>query len=248
MKLHSLGLCVALGVLGSQVSLAQERPPALASVIGAPFSGVRSQQAAKSFVDGNRIDSGGNVRLYRDGQGRTRVERDTSPEVAVRNPGQGPAGITINDPVTGDRYELNPQSKTCIVFKGGAAPAYPLQSDVPGVFVMFARHAYGVQDPGWSSPVALGEKSIDGLRAVGTRRQYTIPIGELGNEKPIVLNVEQWFAPQLGLIIAKSGRASLGGEFSNRVENIVRGEPDPQLFAIPSDYRRIEAGDRSAAR
>lgn len=246
MKL-SLGVCLALGVLGSQALFAQARQPALASVIGAPFSGVRSQQAAKSFVDGNRIDSGGSVRLYRDGRGRTRVEREVSPEMAARSPRLGPVEITINDPVSGDRYELNPQSKTCIVFKGGAMPAYPLQPEAPGVFVMFARHLYGVEDPGWSKPESLGEKSIDGVRAVGARRVYTIPVGTLGNEKPIVLTVEQWFAPELGLVIAKSGRASLGGQFSNQVENIVKGEPDPSLFTIPSDYTRVEAGHRSAS-
>ena len=82
----SLGLCLALGVLVSQAALAQGPLPPLASVIGAPFSGVRSQQAAKSFVDGNRIDRGGNVRLYRDGRGRTRVER----VVGAADPDQAP--------------------------------------------------------------------------------------------------------------------------------------------------------------
>jgi hypothetical protein len=246
MKL-TLALVIALGVLGSQVVSAQVRQPAIASIIGAPFSGVRSQQAAKSFIDGNRIDSGGNVRLYRDGRGRTRVERELPSDVAARNPRRGAVEITINDPVSGDRYELNPQSKTCIVFKGGAARAYPLGSDVPGVSIVFARHFYGAEDPGWSAPVSLGEKSFDGLRAVGTRRQYTIPVGEYGNEKPIVLTVEQWFVPELGLVVARSGRASLGGEFSNQVENIVKGEPDPSLFTIPSDYTRVEAGHRAAA-
>jgi len=239
MKPHALGLCIALSVFGSTAALAQAGPPALTSVVGAPFSGVRTQQAAKNFVDGNRIDRGGSVRLYRDSQGRTRVERDASDGA--------PAQITINDPVSGDRYELHPQSKTCIVFKGGSMRAVPLQSEAPGIFIMFARHFHGVQDPGWSTPVALGEKSFDGVRAVGARRQYTIPVGEIGNEKPVLLTVEQWYAPELGLVIAKSGRASLGGEFANQVENIVKGEPDAALFTVPSDYKRIEAGHAVAA-
>jgi hypothetical protein len=64
MKLQALGLCIALSALASTVLHAQAAPPALSSVVGAPFSGVRSQQAAKNFVDGNRIDRGGSVRLY----------------------------------------------------------------------------------------------------------------------------------------------------------------------------------------
>src|SRR5262245_44906935 len=159
MKL-TLALCLALGVLVSQSAFAQAEP-VLGSVVAAPFSGVLSQQAARNFVGGNRIDNGGNVRLYRDGRGRTRVERELSPEIAARNPRLGAAQITINDPVSGDRYQLNPQTKTCFVFKGGAAAAWPLPTEAPGVYMMFARQFHGVDDPGWSKPQSLGAKSID---------------------------------------------------------------------------------------
>ena len=32
------------------------------------------------------------------------------------------------------------------------------------------------------------------------------------------------------------------------VENVVRAEPDPALFQIPPDYKRVDIGQRSAAR
>jgi hypothetical protein len=216
-------------------------------IVGEPFSGVRTVQGAKNFVDGNRIDNGTSVRLYRDGQGRTRVEREVPAVQLANHPQMEPVQITINDPVSGDRIELRSKSKTAVVFRGAGLPARPPLGTQPAISVMFARHLYAADDAGWSKPVSLGEKSFDGLRATGQRRQYTIPVGALGNEKPILLTVEQWFVPELSLIVARSGKASLGGEFGTQVENIVRGEPDPALFLIPADYSRIEAGRRQAA-
>ncbi len=241
-------LCVAVTLTHSHKALAQQgEPQPVVGCIGEPFSGVRTVQGANNFADGNRIDRGTTVRLYRDGQGRTRVEREVPAVVLANNPRLEPVDITINDPVSGERIELRPKSKTAFVFRGGALPARPPSHTPPDISATFARHLYAANDPGWSKPVSLGEKSFDGLRATGQRRQYSIPVGAIGNEKPIQLTVEQWFIPELSLVVARSSKASLGGELGNQVENIVRGEPDPALFLIPSDYSRIEAGHPQAA-
>jgi hypothetical protein len=247
MKQNLLALSIVLSVLGSHGAFAQSAAGGLAELIGAPFSGVRSQQAARNFVDGNRVDTGRSVRLYRDSQGRTRVEPDVATQAGAANPRTRFAQIIINDPVSGDRIELQPLSKTAFVIKGGARQAIPVPAEAPLIFLSFGGRLYGANDPGWSKPASLGDKSINGLRATGTRRQYTIAAGSVGNEKPIMLTVEQWYSPELGLIVMKSAHASTGGEFTFQVENIVQGNPDPALFTIPSDYRRIDAGQRTAA-
>jgi hypothetical protein len=244
-NIRLLTLCAAaIGLAGSQLAFAQQQPlqaPTLMSIVGAPFSGVRTWQGARNFADGNRIDNGSAVRLYRDGQGRTRVERELPPRILANNPQMDPVQIAINDPVSGDHIELRAKTKTAVIVRGGATPALPRPKAPFGVFVTFAGRGYAASDPGWSKPIPLGEKSFDGVPASGQRWKYTIGVGAIGNEKPVVLTVEQWFSPDLSLVIAKSGTSSLGGEFSNQIENIVRGEPDPSLFLIPSDYRRIEA-------
>ena len=240
MNIRLLTLCAVIALAGSETAMAQAEVSPLASVIGMPFSGVRTNQGAKNFVDGNRIDRGTSEHLYRDGQGRTRVERELPAPMLANNPQMEPVQITINDPVSGDRIELHARTKTAIIVHGAASAAVPARTQAPKIFVMFARHLYGADDPGWSKPVSLGERSFDGLRAQGQRAEHPIPIGTLGNEKPITLTVEQWFSPELSLIVAKSGKSTLGGEFSNQIENIVRGEPDPALFQVPSDYQRID--------
>jgi len=249
MKIILVAICGVIGFGGLQAALAQGRQtqqPSLMSIVGEPFSGVRTYQGARNFIGGNRIDRGTTERLYRDGKGRTRVERDTPAEVLARNPRMEPVQITINDPLSGDRIELRAQSKTAMIFHGGAAPAAaPLKTEPPVSFV-FAGRVYSGTDQGWSKPAALGEKSFDGLRATGQRRQYTLPIGVVGNEKPIVVTVDQWFSPELSLIVARTGTTSIAGEFGMQVENIVHGEPDAGLFLIPADYRRVDVPAREA--
>jgi hypothetical protein len=215
--------------------------------VGAPFSGVRTFQGGRNFADGNRVDRGTSERLYRDGQGRTRIEHDVPAQMLANNPKMEPTQVTINDPVSGDRIELHAATKTAIILHNGVAPPRAAPTAAPGVTVTFARRFRPENDPAWSPPVALGEKTFDGLRATGQRRQYTIAVGELSNEKPIVLTVEQWYSPELSLIVAVRGTSTLGGDFSNQVENIVRGEPDPALFTIPADYSRMEVPHRQAA-
>lgn len=248
MKILLIALCAAAGIAASQVAPCQaQQQTELVSIVGEPFSGVRTWQGARNFVGGNRIDRGTTERLYRDGQGRTRVERDTPAQVLANNPRMEPVQVTINDPVSGDRIELRAHSKTALIFRGRSTPALPPPQSMPPVSVVFGGHLYTGREPGWSKAVMLGEKSFDGLRAQGQRRQYTIPIGTVGNEKPILLTVDQWFSPELSLVVARSGTSSLAGEFGMQVENLVHGEPPAGLFLIPSDYTRVEVPRGQAA-
>ena len=240
-------LSLALAAFTSQAAVAQSEGTGIASVIGAPFSAVRSQQSAKNFADGNRIDNGSSSRLYRDGQGRTRTELDTPAQMLAANPQMEPTQITISDPQSGETVHLLSKLKVAMVTRGPAASAISKPVQAPHAFITFARHLYGANDPGWSKPVSLGEKSFDGVQATGTRTQYTIPVGVINNEKPILLTVDQWYSTQLSLLIEKRARSSLGGELGFETENIVAREPDPALFSIPADYKRIEMGKQRTA-
>jgi hypothetical protein len=177
MNIRLLALCAVIALIGSQAALAQAQPPAIMSYVGEPFSGTRTSQGGRNFVDGNRIDRGGSQRLYRDGQGRTRVENVMPAPMQANDASAERLQVIINDPVSGDRIELLTATKKAIIFHGDASAALPPPPVAPGVFAIFARHLYSEHDAAWSKPVALGEKSIDGVRATGQRRQYTIPVG-----------------------------------------------------------------------
>jgi hypothetical protein len=87
----------------------------------------------------------------------------------------------------------------------------------------------------------LGEQMILGVRSHGTRVVTTLPAGEIGNDLPIDIVSEQWFSPDLELVMRSMHRDPWGGEFTTTVTRIRRGEQRSDLFAIPSKYKVIDA-------
>lgn len=86
----------------------------------------------------------------------------------------------------------------------------------------------------------LGSKMLEGVRAEGVTRSYTIPAGEIGNQMPIVVSSESWKSPELGITVYSRYRDPRSGENTLSVKNIQRTEPSADLFKVPSDYKLIE--------
>jgi hypothetical protein len=82
----------------------------------------------------------------------------------------------------------------------------------------------------------LGEQVIEGVRARGTRTTTTIAAGAIGNEQPITVVSEQWFSPELEVLVMTRHSDPRVGETTYRLSNIVRAEPDRGLFQAPGDY------------
>jgi hypothetical protein len=212
-----------------------------AGVAGAPFSAVATQQITREFTDGNRMVRTVRVtHYYRDSSGRTRIEREISRQSAGAQATLQGSVDEIDDPVSGERYLLIPRTRTAEALKGRTT-ARLVQATPPGITAYFGGLTIGPKDQGWSQPESLGEQVIEGVRAVGTRREYTLAAGAIGNEKPIGITIEQWFSPDLGMIVSKTGHATTGGGSSYRLEHVVQSDPDPTLFAIPADYTRHQS-------
>jgi hypothetical protein len=94
------------------------------------------------------------------------------------------------------------------------------------------------------APTSLGERIIEGLKATGTRMEFTIAAGAVGNEQPIVVSSEQWFSPDLGVVVSSTHRDPMMGDTTYRLEQISRAEPDASLFTIPADYTQSEVPSR----
>ncbi|MCI0662111.1 MAG: hypothetical protein L0220_13655 [Acidobacteria bacterium] len=82
----------------------------------------------------------------------------------------------------------------------------------------------------------LGTEMVEGIAAEGTRVTHTIPAGSVGNERPIDIIIEQWFSQELKMEVLVKNLDPRRGETIQRLTNINRGEPDPSLFEVPSDY------------
>ena len=92
---------------------------------------------------------------------------------------------------------------------------------------------------------SLGTREFDGIKAEGTQTTHTIPAGEIGNEKPIVITSERWFSPELHVVVFAKTSDPRVGETIYRLANLKRDEPSAELFKVPADYRTRGEGRRS---
>jgi hypothetical protein len=242
-KTLARGLILVLGLTGTLVAFAgmlAEDPPAIA---GSPYSAVAVTQSTTTFSDGNRIVRTNMVRYFRDGQGRTRVERGAG--------GDGAGGVSqsnllimITDPVGGELYLVRTQTKSVDAIKMtpqvAAAPAVthpPVDGQVPfGLLGINMGLGASLSTEAATAETSLGQKTVNGVTATGTRVVRTFPPGVLGNEKPITSTVEEWFSSDLGVPVQITQKSSIGGEISLNLTQVVHGEPDSTLFAPPAVY------------
>jgi len=82
----------------------------------------------------------------------------------------------------------------------------------------------------------LGTKVIEGVEAEGERRSYTVPVGQDHNDHPIVVVHETWYCAELKIIVLETNDDPRSGPTTNRLVNIVRGEPDVAKYRPPADY------------
>jgi hypothetical protein len=198
-----------------------------APVAGAPFSAV----STTSFRQGGQIVHIFSMRLFRDSRGRTRSENVAIPNDATVGATSPHGVITIGDPVSGQIYILYPWLQ--------AADVMPCQSGP--VDVMHPPVALPTPSDPNVKVTSLGEKTIDGIPVVGTRLVHTELLGAPLEHTSATFTVERWFSPDLGVMILTSHRSSIdgdstNGESTNKLEQIVREEPDGALFTIPPGY------------
>jgi len=93
---------------------------------------------------------------------------------------------------------------------------------------------------------SLGTREFDGIKAEGTMTSHTIPAGQIGNEKAIVITSERWFSPELFLVVYAKTSDPRAGDTIYRVTNVKRGEPPAELFKVPADYRTRGDGRKAS--
>ena len=87
-----------------------------------------------------------------------------------------------------------------------------------------------------ATTVSLGQKMLAGLQATGTKTEYTIPAGQIGNEQPITVTSEKWVSEELAVTVSSTLHDPMIGDTQFHLSQIERTEPDPSLFAVPADY------------
>jgi len=235
-------------------------------VKGAPFCATVSTEHTQTFADGNRIHTTDNSTLCRDSEGRIRRESGLNLMSAASQKSDTKL-ITIIDPVAGVRYMLEPERKVAhrmptlrpdappppgdlppgaALAKGGPVTIYQKMGSA-GSDVFFNRvvvNKNGSDSDGLAPATEnLGDQTIDGIHATGTRISTTIPSGKMGNEQPIVVTSERWYSPELKATVMTKHNDPWAGELKTQFTNVTTAEPDPSQFSVPSDYKVVDDKD-----
>jgi hypothetical protein len=237
-----------------------ENVPAIA---GAAFTADATTEFTQMLSDGNRIERRFSTSLARDGKGRTRSEQEvamlgplvvlqngkggmnwTAGQPAATTQGEPPRFTVITDPVEGVTYTLDERAKEArrspTKFEMIGSVELKVQSiELKKVADRMEMARQGaVANAGTIEP--LGTRQIEGVAAEGTRTTMTIPAGQIGNLNPINMVTERWFSKELQMAVLITRRDPRSGETVYRLTNIVRAEPPPDLFSVPSDYRVVD--------
>jgi hypothetical protein len=194
-------------------------------VQGAPYSAQAVTQFTQTLSNGDHIQRTSSATMARDSQGRTRVERSLAAVGALSaTEGGHSRAIMIHDPVAGMSYALDPASRT--------ARSTPIPAARTGAHAD-ARLARAQTS---AKTEDLGTQVIQGLSAQGKRVTRAIPVGREGNEKEIDIVTETWYSPDLQMVVMSKTSDPRFGDSTYQLNAITRTEPDPSLFAVPSDY------------
>ncbi len=204
-------------------------------VKGAPFSAETVREESKRLFDGSLVKSQTTGQIYRDGEGRVRREMpfETIAGFPVLGREDQPLKLVhIVDHVAGKTYSLNTTNKT--YFNVPFRQPNPLEPR---------------NEPLEAKKESLGTRTIEGVSAEGTRTTIEIPVGQIGNDKPVQVVTEKWFSPDLQMIVMSKHTDPFIGEVTFRLVNIKLGEPAAELFKVPADYKQSEMrppGDKRA--
>ncbi|MFN0139456.1 MAG: hypothetical protein ACKVQW_05140 [Pyrinomonadaceae bacterium] len=192
-------------------------------IAGQPFSADVVIEDTRRLYDGSTVTKQRRGAIYRDGQGRTRREQPLEPVGGFNIVGSDNKPLSlvfINDFVAKTQTFLNLNNK--VARTSGLGPqANPFENNQP-------------ED---AKTESLGTRTIEGVRVEGTKTTFEIPVGRLGNDKPIAVITESWFSPELGVIVMSRHVDPLAGEHVFKLVNLKRGEPSAELFNIPAGFR-----------
>lgn len=248
------------GVQIGNVESGEEVPP----ITGAPFTADATTEFTQTLSDGNRIEQRFSTSIARDNQGRTRRDQQMAfvgPLAVLQQSGKvytsfvlaGGGGrgvwtdssartsprklVVITDPIERVAYTLDDERKEAR--KSPALIVQRFEGTETRVIAKPAEEARTAAGQGLEVE-QLGTRQIEGVAATGIRTTNTIAAGEIGNLAPIKLVTERWFSKELGMAVLITRSDPRSGDTVYRLTNIVRAEPPPDLFTVPSDYKVID--------
>jgi hypothetical protein len=204
-------------------------------VKGAPYSAEAVTEITQTLGDGTHINRQESHTIYRDGEGRVRRESGEQ--------------VWISDPVANVSYVLDTRQQTArkmplshsiafskipaaqIVKDGGSSAASNTRFSV--TTGMMTMRKTDQQEKAES----LGKQEMEGVEVDGTRTTTEIPVGQIGNDRPLQIVHERWESAELHATILEKHSDPMMGNTVERLTSVRRVEPDPALFEVPAGYQ-----------
>jgi hypothetical protein len=181
------------------------------AIISAPFSADKTTETLSTRLDGTQLTEVEQGRIYRDSQGRTRMEGFLDTSGAWRT-------LQISDPVSGYSYRV--RAATSVAYRTKMPPVKAPTSAstlAPWVVRTQARGGAG----------ALGVQTMAGFQVYG--RRVTTPTGTM----------ETWTSPILMTSLV-SKMSNPTRQTTTTLTNVSLSEPNPRLFLVPSGYTVVD--------
>jgi hypothetical protein len=204
-------------------------------VQGKPYAAESQTDVVQTLADGNRIVRHTSSKFFRDSSGRTRREQTFG---AINPSIPGETKIFIDDPVANVAWVIDPGSHSArkLVRTG----KYMVERNAQ---MMAETEPVGLAklpklDEGRDIVrEQLGQKMIEGVLCSGTRDTITIPSGQIGNERPVVIVTETWTSPAIGALVQSSTTDPRFGQTTYQLLNLQLGEQQIALFEPPASYQ-----------
>lgn len=204
------------------------------SVSGAPFTAKIVVTWNEPLVGGGTIARKYYTMVARDAQGRVHREtRDFVPANSSAEPRL--RSFSIADPVAATRTTCAQSTMTCTT-----AEFHPRVSLTGERGTDEAGGPFSTRG-GKINRVSLGEQTIGQLRVQGTRETATSVAGDNGSDRMIVSHRDLWYSPDLHMDISVVRSNPQMGQLTLTVTDLVRGDPEPSWFVVPSGYETRNA-------
>jgi hypothetical protein len=211
-----------------------------------PYKAQANTENRRTLADGSHITQSTTAMIARDSEGRT---------VNAQKIGDSLTITTIFDPIAKMHIDYTSNTKIAHVLVLPTPSASPSPSQVPvatgaaffglaagppsgaaGFFVQ-GRAASPQLSNQHATTEPLGTKTIEGVEVTGTRTTSTIPAGTIGNEEALTTTREEWYSPELKLVVQSTQNDPRFGQTTYTLNDIQQGPPDETLFQVPADYK-----------
>lgn len=208
-------------------------------VKGAPYSAEAITESTQTLTNGTKLVRRATALVYRDSEGRMRREQSASPVGPFATSGDAPRLIFITDPVAGVAWTLWPDSHTArkmaLPPEGKNKPPHERPQPPPDR-PPFDDDRREPPPFGEARTETLDKQMIEGVQAEGRRVTVTIPVNQIGNDRPLEIISERWYSPELQTTVLSRHSDPRWGETVYKLTKISRSEPDRSLFTVPGDY------------